>query len=141
MQRMRRRSRAVCVIWSSVPLGTRFSSLPKASSVTRTGLLTCAALAEFLDERTGRLPGTLRFQWHFSRPFPASQNRVPGELARWGGSYQTQEHALTVAGQWRTFTAFPNIPVRLTLREHASETISAAPSRQKFRKLTPESSL
>jgi hypothetical protein len=33
---------------------------------------------------------------------------------------QTQEHALTVAGQWRIFTAFPSIPLQIDARERAA---------------------
>jgi len=45
---------------------------------------------------------------------------------------RTQKHALTVAGQWRIFTAFPNISLQPwnNLRKRAGGTIPAAPVRR-----------
>src|SRR5271165_2299889 len=70
---------------SSVPLGTRFEA-------QGTGLLTCA--------KVDYLPGA-------AAPVVAAIQtfcRHPQKERRAG--------ALTVAGQWRTFTAFPSIPLQ-----------------------------
>ena len=80
-----------------------FPSERKWVKGARTGLLTCAIPATFPQARSAELA----VQW-FTRGlrdgrklpgwFPALTRRT----GRWAG-------ALTVAGQWRSFTAFPSI--------------------------------
>ena len=80
-----------------------FPSERKLVEHARTGLLTCALPATFPQAR----PSGFAMQW-FMRGF-RNGRKVPGwfpalayRTGRWAG-------ALTVAGQWRSFTAFPSI--------------------------------
>jgi hypothetical protein len=71
----------------------------KTSPANGTGLLTCALFFRpNPEEQSLAAFPKPSLQWHFGLALPAS----PSDL--------TQEHTLTVAGQWRIFTAFPIIP-------------------------------
>jgi len=80
-----------------------FPSERKWVEGARTGLLTCAFPATFPQARSRELA----VQW-FTRGFcdrrklPGWFPALPDRTGRWAG-------ALTVAGQWRSFTAFPSI--------------------------------
>ena len=80
-----------------------FPSERKRVEHARTGLLTCAFPATFPQA----CPRGLAVQW-FKRGFRDGGKSLAGSLpspdktGRWAG-------ALTVAGQWRSFTAFPSI--------------------------------
>jgi hypothetical protein len=72
-----------------------------------------------MAQRTGLLTHTLFLERKPDRT--AYPDRLPEGLTLSGvlasrsctSKYQTHKSVLTVAGQWRTFTAFPNIPMRL----------------------------
>jgi hypothetical protein len=47
---------------------------------------------------------------------PAPASTAPADEGR-AATNKTRGGALTVAGQWRIFTAFPNIPLRLQIEK------------------------